>query len=285
MPVIGVIGAGSIGSVLAAGYAKIGYDVVVNDQNPDVMDALPHPGVSKDEIASIADWILVAVPTPTASEGGDFTAVENVIREIQDTDATVILRSTMPPGSTWSVASEYEIPLIYSPEFLRDRSTVDDFFRQDRVVIAGPPERRDHADVILTHDTIDYDQVIETHDYLTAELGKYAHNAFFATKVSFANQMRMIAERGGADPETVMDIVTADDRNTSSHLDPMLGAYGGKCLPKDLGALTYYGAAELRAPIPLLEAVKRVNDLASEEFDEFDITGNYPNLEVVHTGD
>jgi UDPglucose 6-dehydrogenase len=126
---------------------------------------------------------------------------------------------------------------------------------------------------------MDIGQVIETDDYLTAEIGKEAHNAFFATKVSFANQMRLIAEAGGADPERVMDIVTADSRNTTSHLDPTLGPYGGKCLPKDTEALAMYGGHK-GVRVPLLHGTMQTNELARQRFENAEIAGNWPEIKT-----
>lgn len=276
---IGVIGVGSIGSVLAAGLDKLGHNVRINDVDPDVVEAEPHPHASQADLAESCDLIVLAVPTPTTSGGGDVSAVSSVLSEIQDTDATVVLRSTMPPGSTRPLSQSYDLPLVYSPEFLRDRSNVDDFFDPDRIVISGPEEERAVFRKVITDGRIDCDTVFESDDYLPAELAKEAHNAFFATKVSFANQMRTISERAGADAEFVMNVVTADHRNTTSHLDPMLGPYGGSCLPKDTEALRRY-AREQNIPTPVLDGTVRMNDIAKENYEYLDIQGNWPNVSV-----
>lgn len=229
MAKVGVIGVGSIGSVLARGFAGIGHRVVINDVYPGA-EGLPYQSTTKADIGATCDFAVIAVPTPNTEFGGDASAIDAVLSEFTPAhDAQVIIRSTMPPGSTAELASKHQRDLVFMPEFLRDRSDVDDFYEVDRMVLSGPPEARNRARTLCEHPQRRIGQVIET-DYLTAELGKLAHNAFFATKVSFANQMRLIAEAEGADPETVMDIVTADSRNTSSHLDPMLGPYGGACL-------------------------------------------------------
>lgn len=274
---IGVIGVGSIGSVLAQGFDEVGHDVVGHDVDPGKVSRLDIPKRSPSWIARNADVAVIAVPTPTTPEGGDASAVAGVLEKLGEPEATVCIRSTMPPGETGRLAQEFDIPLVYSPEFLRDRSDVSDFFDSDRIVLAGPESQR--CDVLRALDTpeIDCDTVIETNDYLTAEIAKEAHNAFFATKVSFANQLRLIAEAVGADPRTIMDIVVADSRNTSSHLDPMLGPYGGKCLPKDTRALTLF-AEEHRTPTPLLRGVMDLNDTAEAEFDNVEIEGNWPNV-------
>lgn len=276
---IAVVGVGSIGSVLARGFDELGHPVAVNDIDRSQVDATGLPFKPIDEISDWAEYIIVAVPTPTTDNGGDASAVRDVVSSVTPTDATVLLRSTMPPGSTRRLADSADCPLVYSPEFLRDRSGVDDFFHPDRIVLAGPREERERVKSLLDDVRIQCDTVIEQDDYLTAELGKYAHNAFFATKVSFANQMRTVAERAGADAATVMDIVTADGRNTSSHLDPMLGPYGGSCLPKDLGALRAFAHDE-GIPTPVLDGTHRMNELAKDNYEYKDIQGNWPNITV-----
>lgn len=284
MECVGVIGVGSIGSVLAQGLSELGHDVLINDTDPEQTDRLAFDAVSKDRLARECEVVFVAVPTPTDDHGGDASAVEAVVGALAHVDVadppTVVLRSTMPPGETGRLVETYGIDLVYSPEFLRDRSDVSDFFDPDRVVLAGPAHKRGIVRSVLDKPSFDAGEWISTADYLTAELAKEAHNAFFATKVSFANQMRAICEAGGADPETVMDIVSADGRNTTSHLDPMLGPFGGKCLPKDTEALTHYAAVEQTVPTPLLDGTLAMNDVARDEFKEKTIAGTWPNVRV-----
>lgn len=276
---IGVIGVGSIGSVLARGFGQLNHSVRVNDIDGERVAQLPFQSASKTELAEWADAIVIALPTPTKQDGGDVTAVDAALTPLEGTDATVIIRSTMPPGKTQHLAVKHRIPIVYSPEFLRDRSGVEDFFTPDRIVLAGPAEQREVAREIFSAEEIDCDHIIEVRDYLTAEIGKEAHNAFFATKVSFANQMRLVCEQEGADVEAVMDIITADHRNTSSHLDPLLGPYGGKCLPKDTRALTLY-AEQQNAEVPLLRGVIDLNAVAREKFKNRDIEGSWPDISV-----
>lgn len=279
MATVGIVGCGSIGSVLARGFDQLGHQVVINDKDRERERELPFVARPKVKLAGECDVVVFAVPTPTTDHGGDWSAVDAALTDFDETDATCVLRSTMPPGSTRRLAEKYELPLVYSPEFLRDRSGVEDFFDPDRIVLAGPAERRADVRELLQVPPIDCETFIETDDYLTAEIAKEAHNAFFATKVSFANQMRVIAEAGGADPQTIMDIVTADHRNTSSHLDPMLGPYGGKCLPKDTEALRLYGQQQ-DAPTPILDGTVWMNSLAKDNYEHLDIEGNWPDISV-----
>lgn len=274
---VGVVGIGSIGSVLADGFDGLGHDVLVNDTDDTVSAQSPYQAVDKDIMADRCDIAVFAVPTPTGQDGGDASAVAMALQDFQNEDCVCCLRSTMPPGSTARIADETGLNLVYSPEFLRDRSGVDDFYQPDRIVIAGPEPERRRVRSLFDEPDIQCETIIETDDYLTAEIAKEAHNAFFATKVSFANQIRAIAEPVGADPNTVMDIITADRRNTTSHLDPMLGPYGGKCLPKDTEALTLF-AEHHDLPTDLLRGTVRMNEQAKGTYQDVTIKGNYPNI-------
>lgn len=280
---IGVVGVGSIGSVLAQGFDQLGHQVVINDIDNETEEELPYPARGKKWIAANCDFAVFALPTPTDDHGGDAGAIDEALEAFHNANATIILRSTMPPGETRRLADKHDLPLVYSPEFLRDRSGVEDFFHPDRIVISGPKEQTMRAQRLFETPEIRCDNIILT-DYLTAEIGKEAHNAYFATKVSFANQMRMLAEKGGADPQEVMDIITADSRNTTSHLDPMLGPFGGKCLPKDTRALEIFGRKQA-ADTTLLQGVLQTNAVAKDQYDNVEITGTYPNITVVAEDD
>jgi UDPglucose 6-dehydrogenase len=275
---IGVVGAGSIGTKLARGLSRLGHEVVINDVDGERTAALRFDARSKEWIAEHCDYAIFALPTPTDESGGDASIVEQALRPFRGTDATVCLRSTMPPGSTARLADIHDLPLVYSPEFMRDRASVEDFFQRDRMVFAGPKPQRRRVRELFDVADIDCDTIFECEDYLTAEIAKEAHNAFFATKVSFANQLRLIAEQTGADPETVLDIIIADSRNTDSHLDPMLGPYGGKCLPKDTEALTQF-AHDAGVPTPLLRGTIDTNVEARRRFDNREIEGRWPNIQ------
>jgi len=275
---IGVIGYGSIGSVLAHGFTELGHDVVANDKHQSKVQDSPYTYRPHEWIRANCDLAVFALPTPTTTQGGDVSIVDSALSHYTNTNATLCLKSTMAPGATGRLAEKYDLPLVYCPEFLRDRSTVADFFEIDRLVLAGPAAECDTVATAFDHPKMEIGEVIETDDYLTAEIGKEAHNAFFATKVSFANQIRHLCEQEGAEPRTVMDIVTADRRNTTSHLDPMLGAYGGKCLPKDTRALAIYGMTE-GADTSLLNGTMDMNQVAKTRYDDVEIGGDWPNVE------
>lgn len=264
---IGVIGIGSIGETIARGLSKIGYPVAINDRDSEKEEPVPLPALGKEQMANRCDMIIVAVPTPTVEDGGDDSIVKEVLAtlDMYDCQATVVVRSTMPPGSTEEIAKECSLDLVYSPEFMRDRDGMAEFLSPDRIVIAGPEESRADFREVVETPKIDCDTIIELDDYTTAEVAKEAHNAFFATKVSFANQMRLICDQTGSDASQVMDIVKADSRNTDSHLDPLRGPFGGQCLPKDTNALKIYANSH-GVEVSLLEAVFSVNETTQEKY-------------------
>lgn len=281
---IGVIGVGSIGTTLARAFDRLGHTVYINDIDLQRLSNLEFEPKTKAEINNECDIAVFALPTPTRATGGDPSIVETALQEFDSTGPTLVIRSTMPPGTTQILADLYDLDLVYSPEFLRDRATVDDFFDMDRLVISGPKPEREVVRDLFTHPDIDCGQVIELDDYITAEIGKEAHNAFFATKVSFANQIREICEAEDADARAAMEIVTADARTTDSHLDPMLGPYGGRCLPKDTEALRLYGIGE-KVETPVLDGVKKMNEFAELEWENKEVSGDWPEIEVKEASD
>lgn len=256
---IGVIGVGSIGGTIAAGYRELGHTVYENDI--DVRRTKRH--IDKSAMGQQCDIVFITVPTPTDASGCDTSAVEQAITGLGEPTATVVIRSTVAPGTTNRLADIYDLPLVHMPEMLRDRGDVDEFLNPDRLVIAGPEPERQW--IVALHNDFDT-TIFEFDDPAVAELAKYAHNALWATKVSFANQVRLFAEHLGVDPTPVMEVVAADRRNTGSHLDPTLGPYAGRCVPKDLGVLLHLAESE-GIDAPLFDAVDAVNELTKSDFD------------------
>ncbi len=258
---IGIVGFGSIGGTIADMYDKLGYSILGNDVTSDQVEGKGHKFYTKEEIDEEADIVFIVVPTPTVNGGTDLSTIRDALQSFRGTDTTVVIRSTVPPGTTNQMSEEYDLPLVHMPEMLRDEWGVQEAMNPDRLIFAGPASQR--KQVVGLHVGLDT-VVLEYDDPTVAELGKYAHNAFFATKVSFANQMRLIAKEMNIDPTDIMNIVTADFRNTEYHLDPTKGPYGGKCLPKDLASLMYK-ADELDVSHPLFEGVHEVNRLTKED--------------------
>lgn len=266
---VGVIGLGSIGDTIARAYDNIGYEVAGNDREP--AKAMDYRHMDKLQMRDWADVIYIVVPTPTNDRGCDVSIVTDVISTLtshgdHSPDASIVIRSTVSPGTTAELSGVYDVPLVHMPEMLRDRGDIDEFVHQDRFVIAGPEAERKpvvqmHSGPPFTAEIFEYD------DPTIAELGKYAHNAMWATKVSFANQIRQFAEDLGVPASEVMKIVTADSRVHPSHLDPTLGAYQGRCVPKDTQALVTLGM-QRGVSVAQLVGTQHINQLTKLQMGE-----------------
>ena len=227
-----------------------------------------HFTTSYDEGLDNAEYIFVAVNTPTGtSQGGaDMRYVESAARSIAeklDHYAVIINKSTVPVGSGDVVSriirnslKRPEVPfaVVSNPEFLREGSAVQDFQNPDRVVL-GSSDQAAAQHVALLYLPLRAHIVIT--DMYTAEMIKYASNAFLATKISFINEIAQICERLGADVKEVAVGMGYDKRIGRAFLDAGLG-YGGSCFPKDVRALAHM-ADEAGLHPQLLHAVMDIN--------------------------
>jgi len=227
-----------------------------------------HFTTSYSEGLDTCDFIFIAVNTPTGSSqgGADMRYVESAARGIaQELDhyAVIINKSTVPVGSGDVVSriirknlKRPEIPfaVVSNPEFLREGSAVQDFQNPDRVVL-GSSDQEAARKVATLYLPLRAPIVIT--DLYTAEMIKYASNAFLATKISFINEIAQICERLGADVKEVAAGMGYDKRIGRAFLDAGLG-FGGSCFPKDVRALTHM-ADEAGLHPQLLRAVMDIN--------------------------
>ncbi len=227
-----------------------------------------HFTTSYDEGLDNSEFIFVAVNTPTGTTqgGADMRYVENAARSIAeklDHYAVIINKSTVPVGSgdvvsriIHSSLKRPEVPfaVVSNPEFLREGSAVLDFQNPDRVVLGSSDKEAAHR-VALLYLPLRAHIVIT--DLYTAEMIKYASNAFLATKISFINEIAQICERLGADVKEVAIGMGYDKRIGRAFLDAGLG-YGGSCFPKDVRALAHM-ADEAGLHPQLLHAVMDIN--------------------------
>jgi UDPglucose 6-dehydrogenase len=177
----------------------------------------------------------------------DTSIVEGVVRDIDDSvvyrncsNRVVIIKSTVPPGTTERLNEECKhISVIFNPEFLTEANFIEDFKTQDRIIIGGPRPASTKVRQLF-YKAFPNAHIIKTHSTI-AEMVKYTTNTFLATKVSFANEMKMICDELKIDYDKVTEYATLDDRLGKSHWsvpgpDGKLG-FGGSCFPKDLNAL------------------------------------------------
>ena len=213
-----------------------------------------------------ADFAIIAVSTPEG-EGGeaDLSYVEaaaSAIADAMDGPLVVVNKSTVPPltGDLVSrilekINSKHPAPVVSNPEFLREGSAIQDFMEPDRVVI-GSHDREAAEKVARLYAPLDAPILITPNIY-TAEMVKYASNAFLATKISFINEIARISERVGADAKLVAEGMGLDDRIGPRFLDAGIG-YGGSCFPKDVAALAAVAESFDYHP-ELLHAVMDIN--------------------------
>ncbi|HEV7236758.1 MAG TPA: UDP-glucose/GDP-mannose dehydrogenase family protein [Ktedonobacteraceae bacterium] len=292
MSIITVIGTGYVGLVTGTCLADMGNRVTCVDIIPEKIERLNQgilpiyePGLeelvernvnagrlhfttSYKEGLDGSDYIFIAVNTPTGtSQGGaDMRYVESAARGIAeelDHYAVIINKSTVPVGSGDVVTriirqnlARPEIPfgVVSNPEFLREGSAVLDFQNPDRVVL-GSSDPDAATRVAMLYLPLRANIVIT--DLYTAEMIKYASNAFLATKISFINEIAQICERLGADVKEVAVGMGYDKRIGRAFLDAGLG-YGGSCFPKDVRALAHM-ADEAGLHPQLLNAVMDIN--------------------------
>jgi UDPglucose 6-dehydrogenase len=246
--------------------------------------ARPRLHVTDDAVGATAcaEIVFVCVGTPSGPDGStdlsQLVSAATAIRTARASgDRIVVNKSTVPVGSGYWVHNLADngnghLAVVSNPEFLREGSAIVDTFRPDRVVVGADSEQAADRLLALYAPIIEQDvpeipsyplpasdgriPVLKT-DLITAELIKYAANAFLATKISFINEVARLCERVGADVRLVADGIGMDERIGRRFLDAGLG-WGGSCFGKDLAAIIAT-AAEYGDHMPILEAVRSVN--------------------------
>lgn len=280
-----VFGAGYVGLVTGACLADSGHRVVVVDVDQDKVARLEQgeipffePGLAEIVQGSMADgrlrfkiaagqqmaarFVIIAVGTPSALGGGaDLKYVRSVIDDVAawaTPETVVVMKSTVPPGTGQRIAAQLKasgVEYVSNPEFLREGSAVTDWFKTDRIVLGGSALGVDRAAALYKG----IDAPILKCDIQSAELIKYASNAFLATKISYANEIARLCDRVDADVKVVLEGVGLDSRIGKAFLNAGIG-YGGSCFPKDSLALKQL-ASNSGYHFQLLSAVIEVNEL------------------------
>jgi UDPglucose 6-dehydrogenase len=250
IPRIGIVGKGFVGSAVQFGFSpNTGCDAEVRVHDKDPLKSID----TLEDTVNKSDFIFLSVPTPSNKDGSmNLDIVEQALKDISEVnnreDNVVLLRSTVVPGTTRKLQAKYtNLNLVFNPEFLTERSAKYDFINQSRIIVGGGEGYA--FEVGATADLYrwrfgDSIPVIET-DWETAELIKYMGNCFFATKVSFMNEMYQIAEKCNVDWEVALDGFVRDGRVGHSHMnipgpDGKFG-FGGSCFPKDVKAIIQFG--------------------------------------------
>lgn len=261
---IGIIGKGFVGNAVAHGFSSgTGYDanVLIYDKNPDLSQN------TLEEVIDKSQFVFISVPTPSNKDGSiNLDIVKNVMHDVSNVDTNnkpiILLRSTIVPGTSSQIQKEFpNLNIVFNPEFLTERSAIFDFLSQSRYVLGGKEEHTKKVADLYRDRFGKSIAIIET-DFETAELIKYVCNCFFATKVSFLNEMRLISNKIGADWDTVVEGFVRDGRVGHSHInvpgpDGKYG-FGGSCFPKDIQAIINF-ASEKGINLNTLEGAWKTN--------------------------
>jgi nucleotide sugar dehydrogenase len=246
---IGIIGRGFVGSSVEFGFSAqtgvTGFDLKIYDKDPSKsVNTLA-------ETVNESDVIFLSVPTPSNEDGSiNLSILEAAIADIYSVnermDNIVLIRSTVVPGTTSRLQAQYpSLNLVFNPEFLTERSAKFDFINQARVVLGG--DTRNTAVVAeMYKKRFGHTQCVIETTFETAELIKYMSNCYFAMKVSFLNEMKLISDAIGADWEDAKEGFVRDGRIGHSHMnvpgpDGRLG-FGGSCFPKDIQAMIAFAS-------------------------------------------
>jgi len=271
---IAVIGTGYVGLVTGTCLAETGNDVVCVDIDQDKVDKMksgvvpiyePHLDVlfernikagrlkfttSLDEGLEFGEIIFLALPTPEDEDGSaDLSYVLGVAEQIGNkikNYKVIVDKSTVPVGTAEKVQATIaknaicDFDVVSNPEFLREGYAVDDFLKPERIVIGSSSERATDLMKRLYNPFVRSGNPIIIMDEKSAELTKYASNAFLATKITFMNEIANYCEKVGADVDKVRIGMGTDSRIGNRFLFPGMG-YGGSCFPKDVKALQKAG--------------------------------------------
>src|ERR1051325_178824 len=292
---ISIFGLGYVGAVTAGCLTKRGHSIVGVDLHPQKVEAfnegiapIVEPGLdellktakekgllrattsSEDAIRS-TDLSIICVGTPSSLSGAlDLKFVRGVINEIaqilrQSGKAhALVIRSTMLPGSTTNLVQELSSELqasgkfniFYFPEFLRESTAVADFENPSLVVVGTPDGAKPPEDLLLAL----FGENAQIVNWSTAEMLKYACNAFHAAKIVFANEVGRVGKELQVDAQTVMALLCRDTKlNLSPYYLKPGNPFGGSCLPKDVRALTHH-ARQHGLNLPLLESLLLSNE-------------------------
>lgn len=275
--IVAIIGTGYVGLVSGAGLAEFGNQVICADINSEKIAALNNgiipiyePGLEQlvernvhlgrlkftddvDTALSVADVIFIAVDTPMSDNGtADLRAVMSVAQSIARNSTkyqVIVTKSTVPIGTGHIIKqmlikegmSPNQFDMVSNPEFLREGSAVKDFLEPDRIVIGS-----ESTDALAVMCSI-YNRLIHDNhipyvftNITSAEMTKYASNAFLAVKLSFINEIANLCDKTGADVKTVALAMGLDKRISALFLKPGPG-FGGSCFPKDTQALLLIG--------------------------------------------
>ena len=275
---IGIIGRGFVGSAVANGFSSsTGYNAKIRIYDKDASRSLN----SLEDTVNKSDFIFLSLPTPSNKDGSiSLKILEDSLNEINavnsNSENIVLLRSTVVPGTSEAFQKKFtNIRIVFNPEFLTERSAYFDFINQSRVILGGLSEHVEKVANLYSDRFGSHLPIIKT-NFQTAELIKYMNNCFFATKVSFLNEMKQISDLVDADWDNAVEGFILDGRIGHSHInvpghDGKFG-FGGSCFPKDMRALITF-IDQLNLDLKTLKGAWETNLVVRPEKDWEELKG------------
>ncbi len=287
---VAVVGTGYVGLVAGVCFADVGHHVVGVDRDENKIKMLKagqipiyEPGLEElleqaksrlefttdlAQAVATCDVLFIAVGTPETADGsadmGPTFAVLDAICKHATAKKFVVLKSTVPVGTAKKArarvaeVAKAPIEIVSNPEFLKEGAAIEDFLRPDRVVIGCETKEAEAIMAELYEPFVKNGHPILFMDNASAEMTKYAANAFLSVKISFINELALLADRLGADINQVRKGFTSDSRINPAFFYPGVG-FGGSCFPKDVKALVHTGR-EAGVPMDVVQAADEVND-------------------------
>jgi UDPglucose 6-dehydrogenase len=227
---VGIIGVGAVGSACRQGFELLGHTVSIHD---------PKYNTTIDAVSQ-TDIVYVCVPTPESADGScDLSIVLNTIHELEKRAyaGVVALKSTSEPGTTETLIQDTNLRLCFVPEFLRERSALEDFVVNHTLLVVGTHDEDMFNTVVASHGFFPKNQIMMTPT--EAEILKYYSNTFNALRVVFANAMYEICQQFGSDYDKIKNTYLIRGTASADYLDcnDRMRGYGGMCLPKDVKAV------------------------------------------------
>ena len=279
---IGIIGIGFVGSAMAEVFGEK-YELILYDKYKENFNKFP-------EKLTEAEIIFVCVPTPMMPSGEiDYSAIYDsldILKKVtQNKKLLVVIKSTVVPGTTKSLAKKYPFNFVFNPEFLREKTAIKDIKNTDRIVL-GVSSDEDYRKLLSVYNPIFPNAKYIKVNTKTAEMIKYASNVMLAGQITLANEIYQICKVSSIDYNKVKETILLDNRIAKNievpGPDGELG-FGGKCFPKDLNALIYLAREKKYRPY-LLEEIWRLNEKIRGNKDWLDIPGatsdnkDFPNF-------
>jgi len=287
---IAVIGSGIVGQATGKGLVKVGHDVLFYDKNPVIVSSLKKEGYWADNIENITidpqpdgkeiETFMISVPTPTKNGHVELMFLKDALGMLgkalkkASKKPVFVIRSTVPPGTTENLAvsileqasgKKYpkDFGVCMNPEFLREVSAEKDFSNPWMVVIGSNDKS---AGLLLEEIYKKFNCPVVHMSLKEAEMMKYAHNLLNATKISFFNEMRLVSDVVGADPEIFFPVVvkSAEAMWNPEYGIKNFGPYGGVCLPKDTEAFFTWVLETTNFEMPVLKGTMKTNRIMQE---------------------